>query len=105
MLGFGPYVAYGINGSAQRDIGSGFIDSAIEFTNVIETTDPLTTSYFKPLDAGANIFAGYEMSSGIFLQLNTQLGLLNIYPEDKRFTGNNIAIKHAGFGLSLVYRF
>ena len=50
----------------------------------MEAGDPLTVPYFKAFDAGGNIFAGYEMASGIFFQLNTQFGMLKINPEDKR---------------------
>lgn len=105
MLGFGPYVAYGINGNSSFTDGTLEVDSDIEFTNVIEITDPITTTYFKPLDMGANIFFGYEMPAGIFIQLNTQLGLINIYPEDNRLTGNQTSIKNVEFGLSAGYRF
>lgn len=105
MIGFGPYLAYGILGKTQTVTSLGTVDSDIEFTNVIETTDPLTVSYFKPLDVGANVFVGYEMSSSLFLQLNSQLGLINIYPEDRRFPGGKNSIKNIGFGLSLGYRF
>ena len=106
MVGFGPYVGYGINGKVTLDGGgSGKVESDVEFKNVVELTDPLTTPYFKALDFGGNVFAGYEMASGIFLQLNAQLGMANINPEDKRFPGGKTAIKNTGFGLSLGYRF
>jgi len=84
MLGFGPYLAYGISGK-QIIEGNSF---AFE-----RGTD------YDAFDAGGNIFAGYEMASGIFLQLDTQLGMVNINPEDKPTT------KNTGFGLSLGYRF
>jgi hypothetical protein len=105
MVGFGPYVAYGIAGNAEFEGGSVSMDSKIEFKNTLDSDDPYTTTYFKPFDAGANIFAGYEMMNGIFLQLNTQLGMLNINPEDNRLLGNNSVIKNTGFGLSAGFRF
>ncbi len=104
MFGFGPYVAYGIKGSANIVAGSGNFDSPVEFKNTVEASDPLTTTYFKALDLGANIFAGYEMKGGLFLLLNTQLGLVNIAPEDQRFPGSQADIKNIGFSLSLGYR-
>lgn len=105
MLGFGPYVAYGVAGKTSYTDGNLKVDSDIEFTNVIELTDPLTKNYVKPLDLGANIFFGYELAGGIFIQLNTQFGMINSSPEDKRFPGGETSIKNTGFGLSLGYRF
>ncbi len=105
MLGFGPYVAYGIGGKTTSEGGSASAESDIEFKNEVESDDPLTTTYIKPLDAGANLFFGYELQAGLFLQLNTQLGLLDINPEDKRFTDDDSTLKNTGFGFSLGYRF
>jgi hypothetical protein len=102
MLGFGPYVAYAIGGKVVPESGTA-ID--IKFKNVVETSDPSTVAYFKALDAGGNIFAGYELASGIFLQLDTQFGMLKINPEDKRISGGKSSVKNTGFGLSLGYRF
>ena len=94
MLGFGPYVAYGIGGTD------------IEFKKTVETGDSDAIKYFKPFDAGANLFFGYELPAGLFLQLNTQLGLLDINPEDNRITGDNEStLKNTGYGISLGYRF
>ena len=105
MLGFGPYVGYGIMGKEKYEGGTVSFESDVEYKNQVETGDPLDTPYYKALDAGGNIFAGYEMAGGLFFQLNTQLGMLNIKPEDKRFLGNNSIVKNTGFGLSLGYRF
>lgn len=103
MVGFGPYFGYGIGGKVLTEGGSVSDDSKIKFKNVVETGDP-DLVYFKAIDAGANIFAGYEMASGIFVQLNTQFGLLKINPEDKRITDDKSSVKNTGFGLSLGYR-
>jgi hypothetical protein len=106
MVGFGPYVAYGIKGKVSYDGGgSTSVDSDIEFKNVVDAGDPLLTTYLKALDAGGNVFFGYQMSGGLFLQLNAQLGMLNINPEDNRITGSNAVIKNTGYGLSLGYQF
>jgi hypothetical protein len=48
------------------------------------------------------------MASGLFLQLNAQLGMLKINPEDNRNIkayGDQLSVKNTGFGLSLGYRF
>jgi hypothetical protein len=102
LLGFGPYIAYGIMGKVKMDGGS---DRDIEFSNVVEMNDPLTVPYFKALDAGGNIFFGYETASGLFAQLNAQLGLLHINPEYKALTDDNSSITNTGFGFSVGYRF
>jgi len=84
MLGFGPYVAYGISG---KEVVQG---NSLSYERGVD---------YNAFDAGANIFFGYEMASGIFLQLDTQFGMLDIDPNE-----NNTA-KNTGFGLSLGYRF
>jgi hypothetical protein len=104
MLGFGPYVGYGIKGKVTNSGTNIDITSDVKFQNTIETSDPLTSVYLKGLDIGGNIFVGYEMSNGIFLQLNTQYGMVNISPEDKRVTNSESSLKNIGFGLSLGYR-
>ncbi|MGB4840653.1 MAG: outer membrane beta-barrel protein [Saprospiraceae bacterium] len=105
MIGFGPYAAYGINGKATYDTDLGSVKSVVEFKNEVATGDPLTTTYFKALDIGGNLFAGYEMAGGVFLQLNTQFGMVNILPDDNRIIESKAALKNIGFGLSLGYRF
>jgi opacity protein-like surface antigen len=107
-LGFGPYIGYGIAGNSKIESGSVTIETDVEFTSVVETGDPLTTSHFRPFDAGGNIFFGYEMVGGLFLQLNAQLGLLKINPEDRRLVeiySDELSVKNTGFGLSVGYRF
>jgi hypothetical protein len=105
MLGFGPYLGYGIMGKAVFESGSARVESDIEFTNTVAAGDPLTTVYFRPLDVGGNIFVGYETAMGLFFQLNSQLGMISINPEDNRFPADDLSIKNTGFGLALGYRF
>lgn len=105
MVGFGPYVGYGIGGKVITKGSSPTVESKIEFKNVVATGDPSTVPYYKAFDAGANIFAGYEMASGIFVQLNTQIGLLKINPDYTQFPDDKTSVNHTGFGLSIGYRF
>ena len=105
MIGFGPYVAYGIAGNVTYGGGDATLDSKVEFQNVVELTDPLLTPYYKGLDAGGNIFAGYETAGGLFFQLNTQFGMVKINPENKWISDDKSSIKNTGFGLSAGYRF
>jgi len=102
MLGFGPYFGYAIGGKVKPESGTA---TDIEFKSVVETGDPSSVTYFKAFDAGANLFAGYVMGNGVFFQLNSQLGMLKINPEDKRITDDKSSVKNTGFGLSVGYRF
>lgn len=105
MLGFGPYLAYGIGGKVKTEGSSLTLEQDIKFKSVVEDGDNLLVPYYKAFDAGANIFAGYEMASGMFLQLDTQFGMININPEYKGFTSDQSSAKNTGFGLSVGYRF
>jgi hypothetical protein len=107
MIGFGPYIAYSIGGKATYVYGSTSYETNIEFKNVVESGDPWVP-YFRAFDAGGNIFAGFEMAGGLFLQFNAQLGMLKINPEDNRtlvIYTDKLSVKNTGFGLSLGYRF
>ena len=105
MLGFGPYVAYGIGGKVITEVGGADVETDVKFQNTVALTDPLLTTYFKGLDAGGNIFAGYETAGGLFFQLNTQFGMLNLRPENDWISDDESIIKNTGFGVSLGYRF
>jgi len=83
LLGFGPYVAFGV------------CASNIEFGS-----DP---SQIKRFDAGANLLAGYELSSRLSFQLNAGLGLLNL--ANRPEGDSKSSIKNTGFGISAGYRF
>jgi hypothetical protein len=102
LLGLGPYFGYAIGGNML--LGND-VKRKIEFRNVVESGDPLLVPYLKRIDAGANIYAGYEMDTGIFFRLDAQLGLLNINPDDRRDPGPESTFKNTGFGLSIGYRF
>lgn len=101
LLGFGPYLGYAISGKAI----AGDIKRNIQFQSSIGSGDSNQNYYFRAFDAGANIFAGYEMASGIFLQLNTQLGLLKINPDNNTVSNDKSVVKNTGYGLSVGYRF
>jgi len=105
MVGLGPYVAYGIGGKALFESGSESEEFDIEFTNEVVSGDPLTQVYLKPFDAGGNIFFGYELAGGLFMQLNAQLGMINMNPDHYLFPDSNTVIKNTGYGVSLGYRF
>lgn len=106
LLGFGPYIAYGIAGKQKFDADPFFYEQKIKFKNKItsgESWDP-DYAFYRPFDAGANIFAGYEFGMGLFFRLNAQLGLLKINP-DVEGSDSEASYKNTGFGLSLGYNF
>jgi hypothetical protein len=105
MLGFGPYLAYGIGGKNKYEVGSISGEEDIVFGNEYSSANPNDTKYFKALDYGANLFFGYELLSGISLQLNTQLGLAKINADNTTATEGKVIFKNTGFGLSLGYSF
>lgn len=104
LLGFGPYVGYALGGKAKYEGGNATAESDILFQKSIESSDG-NEMHLKPFDAGANIFFGYELAGGLFFQLNSQLGLLNIYPENNRVNDDQTVMKNTGFGISLGFRF
>ncbi|MDZ7634011.1 MAG: hypothetical protein U5L72_06040 [Bacteroidales bacterium] len=83
MLGFGPYVAYGIAGNETTQLNSSSFERPVEFENIcyLIGADLISNAYYRPFDAGANMVFGYEFGMGAFMQLNAQLGLLKINPE------------------------
>lgn len=104
-LGFGPYLGYAVAGKANYLTGSVEVDNDIVFTSEVNSGDPLLTPYFKAMDIGGNLFFGYEMAGGLFFQLNSQLGMVKINPDDNRISGDKTNVKNTGFGLSAGYRF
>ncbi|HSH20156.1 MAG TPA: porin family protein [Draconibacterium sp.] len=105
LIGLGPYVAYGVGGKAIYEGGSSTAESKIKFKNEVVSGDALSTVYIKPFDAGGNIFFGYEMAGGLFMQLNAQLGMINIKPDNYLDPDNSSTLKNTGYGISLGYRF
>jgi hypothetical protein len=101
LMGFGPYVAFGVGGQVKADS----YKTDVKWESSITPGQAISgTPYFKRFDAGANFLFGYEMSSKISAQLNAQLGLLNIYPKVDG-TSDKTSVKNTGFGVSLGYRF
>ena len=105
ILGFGPYVAFGIGGKATYDGGGSSLTEKIKFQKTVMNSDPDDVVYIRPMDAGANMLAGYEFGNKVSFQLNAQLGLTKINPEYEGSSNDNASAKNTGFGFSLGYRF
>jgi len=99
VLGFGPYVGFGIGGKVEFKNGN---EEDIEFSNEVTDSDKPN---FKRLDAGANFLAGYEFSNRLSFQLNAQLGLVDINPKNPAVTNDKTNYRNTGWGVSLGYRF
>lgn len=106
LLGFGPYLAYGISGKETTQLSSISVDRKVKFENSVGVLTALDgNAYYRPFDAGANFLFGYEFGMGVFIQLNAQLGLLKINPEYRWISDDQTAYKNTGYGLSFGYRF
>lgn len=101
LLGFGPYLAFGVGGKMEAPNGD---EVDVKFTNEVQADDPVAY-YLKRMDAGANFLAGYEWASRFSVQLNAGLGLANIQPKVEGFDIGESSIKNTGFGVSVGYRF
>ncbi len=106
LLGFGPYIAVGIGGKQKADASPFIYEQKIKFKNKITFDEywDVDHAYYRPFDAGANIFAGYELDMGLYFQLNAQMGLLKINPEIEE-ADDEAVYKNTGFGLSIGYNF
>ena len=105
LLGFGPYVGIGVGGKSKG--GNNMVDADVKFKNdisVAEYNDP-KKDYFKGLDFGGNLVAGYELSNKISFQLNAQLGMANLFPKIEGKKLDDTKVKKTGFGISVGYRF
>ena len=103
LLGFGPYVGFGISGKHKDDNG----DVKVKFKNDVKPDDVSLTDprlFLKGLDFGGNLLVGYELSSKLSFQLNAQLGMTNIESKINGVTPK-AKTKNTGFGISIGYRF
>lgn len=97
LLGFGPYIAYGVTGKVKSTESDNEAD--IVFKKLPDNPDG-DKLYLKPFDAGANVLFGYEFANRLSAQLNAQLGLANFNAYD-----TDAKLMNTVFGISLGYRF
>jgi hypothetical protein len=105
LVGFGPYLAYGLGGNVNYDFSDYSATESIVFTNNYESTDPTDWRYFKHLDYGGNLLLGYELPSGLSFQFNAQLGLAKINALDLSYDNEKTIFRNSGYGLSIGYMF
>jgi hypothetical protein len=100
VLGFGPYVGFGVGGQVTDAAGA---STNVQYRNEFDGNLP-TRVQFRKRDAGANIIAGYEFVNRLSLNMRAQLGLVNINP-DMMDENNLTRNRNTGFGVSVGYRF
>lgn len=103
VLGFGPYVGFGVGGKVTNPNGT---STGVEYRDEFDRAVPGTTLQLRKSDAGANFLAGYEFANNLSVNLKAQLGLKDINPDmSNEGTNNQTRYRNTGFGLSLGYRF
>lgn len=99
ILGFGPYVGFGMSGKVKSANGT---ERKVSFNNTYSVGEAEDLQ-FKKLDAGANFIVGYQFQSNLSAALKAQLGLVDINPETN-IPGDKTRFRNTGFGVSLGYR-
>lgn len=102
LFGIGPYFAVGVSGKRKSDFWG---NQTVNFKSPINTHTHHTETYFKRMDAGANLSAGYEFRNGISFKLNAQQGLMKINPKYTNYDSGKYSRKNTGFGISIGYHF
>lgn len=102
LLGVGPYVGFAVGGSITPQNGA---SQPVIFEKEVNLLQVATQRYYRGFDAGGNLLFGYEMNNRIRIQLNAQLGMVNIAPNVSGLSNNNLNLRNTGFGLSAGYRF
>ncbi|MFT3904557.1 MAG: porin family protein [Niabella sp.] len=114
LLGAGPYIAYGVGGRWKATFKSEEVISVkgkLKFVNDYKgsmdssSVENRTIPYTKPFDFGANLLLGYEFANHFYLQLNGQLGLINVEPSYNGVSSGSSSVKNVQFGLSIGYKF
>lgn len=99
LLGFGPYVGFGLGGKQENSSG---VEADVEFTKNYDAS--IVKPQYKGIDGGANFLAGYEFANNVSFQINAQLGLTQLTPGING-SDNPAKTKNTGFGVSVGYRF
>jgi hypothetical protein len=98
FLGAGPSIGYGLSGkSKSKESGTGI--PTVEEKNDINFGGDENEDDFKPLDLGANILGGYQMTNGLFFKVGYTFGLSNISHDP------DASYKNKGLSFSIGYLF
>lgn len=98
LLGAGPYLGYGLGGKWKNESSTN-AKGTLVFVNDFDQYDNAggrNLVYGRKFDYGLNLLAGYQFSNKVSVQVNSQLGLMDITPlKDGQKLGviqNNIQI-------------
>lgn len=94
FVGAGPSVAFGVSGKGKTTYSDGSPDETIDLKFGNTENDDL-----KGLDLGANVLAGYRLSSGLMFSFNYNMGLNNLVPSPV----DNEKMKSHYFGFRLGF--
>lgn len=75
IIGAGGYIGYGLSGKVTTGINDS--TSVFSFSSNPFDKGNFSDAKLKRFDVGADIQLGYEISSGINIRLNAELGLIN----------------------------
>lgn len=105
IIGLGPYAAYAIGGTIEYTVDGSSTKENIKLTDEYTSANPFDAKYIKPFDYGGNILFGYQFAGGLSAQLNAQLGLAEMRPNNTLNPNSQVSFKNTGFGISLGYMF
>lgn len=77
LVGIGPYIGFALGGNYKE--GSNKED--VKFKKAPTSAEWASNWYFKPVDFGSKIYAGYELKNGFTFALESSLGMKNIHPD------------------------
>lgn len=116
VAGLGGYIAHGLYGKYKSDgynprTGTTIhYEQDVKFLHKIDHSNPdeyLKYSQYKPIDAGINLIAGYELQNGVSFNVNYTRGLTRTGREMVEFdNGSGIGTgkrTNSYFGISVVY--
>jgi Outer membrane protein beta-barrel domain len=94
FAGLGPVLGYGMNGKAKIKVSTG--GETKQDVKFGSGADEL-----KPFEFSGNVLAGYELSNGIFIAANYNMGISNLLND----APSNSSSKNRFFGIKLGYKF
>lgn len=93
FAGLGPVLGYGMNGKAKIKSSLGETTQDVKFGSGADEV--------KPFEFSGNVLAGYELSNGIFITANYNMGISNLIND----APSNTSSKNRYFGIKLGYKF
>ena len=105
FIGAGPSISYGIGGKGDLyykvDIGGNVDENAYDYKVKFDGDENAEDDdyHLNAFEFGANIFAGYQLTNGLFFSAQYNKGLSNISPQE------GTTLKTGYFGIGVGYFF